>query len=130
MIADATGFREAVVARAEGEAQRFTLLLAEYQQAPDVTRKRLYLETMQHVLSRNPRVFAGSEGNTLLLQMPSGTVAAPVAAAGCHARPAAAARDSGCGRGDRCRCGPPAASCRARCPPRRNPLTCASFPIS
>lgn len=82
MIADATGFREAVVARAEGEAQRFTLLLAEYQQAPDVTRKRLYLETMQHVLSRNPRVLAGSEGNTLLLQMPSGTVAAPVAAAG------------------------------------------------
>jgi membrane protease subunit HflK len=78
MIADATGFREAVVARAEGEAQRFSLLLAEYQQAPEVTRKRLYLETVQQVLSRNPRVVAGSDGNTLLLQLPPGaTTAAP-----------------------------------------------------
>jgi len=71
MVADATGFREAVVARAEGEAQRFTMLLAEYRLAPEVTRTRLYLETMQMVLSRNPRVFAGSEGHTLLLQLPA-----------------------------------------------------------
>lgn len=71
MIADATGFREAVVARAEGEAQRFTMLLTEYRLAPEVTRTRLYLETMQLVLARNPRVLAASDGNTLLLQLPA-----------------------------------------------------------
>jgi membrane protease subunit HflK len=69
-LAAANGYREAVVARAEGEAGRFELLLAEYQKAPEVTRKRLYLETVQLVLSRNPRVVASADGNTLLLQMP------------------------------------------------------------
>jgi membrane protease subunit HflK len=67
-LAAANGYREAVVARAEGEAQRFELLLAEYRKAPDVTRKRLYLETVQQVLAANPRIIAGSDGNTLLLQ--------------------------------------------------------------
>ena len=76
-LAAANGYREAVVARAEGEAARFNLLLAEYRKAPEVTRKRLYLETVQQVLSRNPRVVAGSDGNTLLLQLPTpGTTAA------------------------------------------------------
>ena len=75
-LAAANGYREAVVARAEGEAQRFDLLLAEYRKAPEVTRKRLYLETVQYVLSRNPRVMASDDGNTLLLQLPSSTTAA------------------------------------------------------
>jgi membrane protease subunit HflK len=69
-LAAANGYREAVVARAEGEAQRFDLLLAEYRKAPEVTRKRLYLDTVQYVLSRNPRVIASDDGNTLLLQLP------------------------------------------------------------
>ena len=72
MLADATGYREAVVARAEGEAQRFNLLLDEYTRAPEVTRKRLYLETVQQVLARNPRVIAGNDNGTLLLQLPQG----------------------------------------------------------
>lgn len=67
-LAAANGYREAVVARAEGEAQRFELLLAEYRKAPEVTRKRLYLETVQQVLATNPRIIAGADGNTLLLQ--------------------------------------------------------------
>jgi membrane protease subunit HflK len=67
-LAAANGYREAVVARAEGEAQRFELLLAEYRKAPEVTRKRLYLETVQQVLSTNPRIIAAASGNTLLLQ--------------------------------------------------------------
>lgn len=79
-IAAANGYRESVVARAQGEAERFTLLLAEYQKAPQVTRKRLYLETMQEVMSRNPRVISGSDGNTLLLQLPSAGAASPTPA--------------------------------------------------
>lgn len=72
-LAAANGYREAIVARAEGEAQRFELLLTEYRKAPEVTRKRLYLDTIQLVLSRNPRVVAAADGNTLLLQLPSTT---------------------------------------------------------
>jgi membrane protease subunit HflK len=46
----AEGYRDAKVAEAEGAAARFTALLAEYRKAPEVTRKRLYLETMEEVL--------------------------------------------------------------------------------
>ena len=82
-LAAANGYREAVVARAEGEAQRFELLLAEYRKAPEVTRKRLYLETVQQVLSTNPRIIAGANGTTLLLQpnTPAGATAGDTSAA-------------------------------------------------
>ena len=46
----ALGYREAVVAEATGEAARFVALATEYRKAPVVTRKRLYLETMESVL--------------------------------------------------------------------------------
>jgi membrane protease subunit HflK len=46
----ALGYKEQVVAEAEGESQRFTSVLAEYEAAEDVTRKRLFLETMERVL--------------------------------------------------------------------------------
>lgn len=85
-LAAANGYREAVVARAEGEAQRFELLLAEYRKAPEVTRKRLYLETVQQVLAANPRVIAGASGNTLLLQ-PQATAPGASTAAGDAATP-------------------------------------------
>ncbi|SMP63622.1 FtsH protease activity modulator HflK [Desulfonatronum lacustre] len=55
IINQAEAHKEAVVRRAEGEAQRFLSMLAEYNQAPDVTRTRLYLETMEEVLS-NPEL--------------------------------------------------------------------------
>lgn len=77
IMAAAQGHRDSVIARAEGEAERFGQLLAEYERSPQVVRQRLYLETMQEVLMRNPRVLLGSQGNTLLLQMPGGTAAAP-----------------------------------------------------
>ncbi len=46
----ARGYREALVAEAQGEANRFQALAGEYQRAPDVVRTRLYLETMEQVL--------------------------------------------------------------------------------
>ena len=46
----ALGYKEQVVAEAEGESQRFTSVLIEYEAAEDVTRKRLFLETMERVL--------------------------------------------------------------------------------
>jgi len=50
ILEQAEGYRAQVVNEAEGEASRFLSVLAEYEQAPDVTRRRLYLETMERVL--------------------------------------------------------------------------------
>jgi len=52
-----------VIAQAEGETSRFSKLQAEYSKAPEVTRKRLYIEAMESVLS---------ESNTLLVDVKSG----------------------------------------------------------
>ncbi|KAA2285746.1 FtsH protease activity modulator HflK [Arenimonas fontis] len=64
---EAQGYREATIARAQGAAERFTLLAAEYRKAPEVTRRRLYLETIQEVLANNPKVLASDDGNILYL---------------------------------------------------------------
>lgn len=64
--AEAEGARDAQVAVAEGEAQRFSLLAAQYRQAPDVTRKRLMLETMQEVLAGSPKVIVEGGGENVL----------------------------------------------------------------
>ncbi|PUB13661.1 FtsH protease activity modulator HflK [Yoonia sediminilitoris] len=50
ILEEAEAYRAQVVNQAEGEASRFSAVLAEYQNAPEVTRKRLYLETMERVL--------------------------------------------------------------------------------
>ena len=52
VLEEAEAYRAQVVNEAEGEASRFTAVLQEYQKAPEVTRKRLYLETMEEVLGR------------------------------------------------------------------------------
>lgn len=71
LIEDANGYREEVVARAQGEAERFSKLAAEYRKAPEVTRQRLYLETMQEVLSSTSKVLVSAgEGQNNLLYLP------------------------------------------------------------
>jgi modulator of FtsH protease HflK len=89
---EAEGFRAAAIVRAEGDAQRFTLLADEYRKAPEVTRQRLYLETMQAVLGGNRKVYAGDGNNVLYLPMEGQNGAGPQNAAGNLQRfPAAAA---------------------------------------
>ncbi len=56
----AEGYRARVVNEAEGEASRFTAVLSEYQKAPDVTRQRLYLETMEEVLGNVDKIILDS----------------------------------------------------------------------
>jgi membrane protease subunit HflK len=50
IMEEAEGYRARVVNEAQGEASRFSAVLQEYRKAPEVTRKRLYLETMEQVL--------------------------------------------------------------------------------
>ena len=71
IIEDANGYRDEVISRAKGEADRFTKLVTEYRKAPDVTRERLYLETMQDVYSSTSKVLvSGKEGQNNLLYLP------------------------------------------------------------
>lgn len=56
VLEEAEAYRAQVVNQAEGEASRFTAVLTEYEKAPEVTRKRLYLETMEEVLGRVDKV--------------------------------------------------------------------------
>jgi membrane protease subunit HflK len=51
LIQEAEGYRQQVIAQAEGDAARFNSVYNEYKQAPEVTRKRMYLETMERVMS-------------------------------------------------------------------------------
>jgi membrane protease subunit HflK len=67
---EAEGYKQAVIARAEGEADRFDKLLTEYRRAPEVTRKRMYVETMQEVLSNTSKVMVDVEGGNNLLYLP------------------------------------------------------------
>ncbi|WP_306031346.1 FtsH protease activity modulator HflK [Stappia sp. MMSF_3263] len=62
----ANAYREQAVAEANGQAQRFVKILDEYAKAPDVTRERLYLETLEQVLGKNSKIIidesAGGSG--------------------------------------------------------------------
>ena len=68
---EAEGYKASTIALAEGEANRFISVLKEYQKAPEITRKRLYLETMENVLAKNKKVFLDVEsgGNILYLNL-------------------------------------------------------------
>ena len=61
LLEEANAYRERVVANAEGEASRFDQVYAEYSRAPVVTRERLYLETMQQVLSNTSKIMVNNE---------------------------------------------------------------------
>ena len=66
----AGAYRDQVVARAEGETSRFLQTLKEYKKAPKVTRKRLYLETMEAVLANTSKIVMQAEGGNNLMYIP------------------------------------------------------------
>ncbi len=70
MREDALAYRDRLIANAEGEAARFELLLAEYQAAPEVTRERLYIESIEDVLQRSSKILLDAEGSGNLLYLP------------------------------------------------------------
>lgn len=59
----ANGYKAAVVARATGETSRFSQIASEYVKAPKIMRARLYLETMEEVLSKSGKVVVSTKGN-------------------------------------------------------------------
>jgi membrane protease subunit HflK len=67
---ESTAYRERVIAEAEGDASRFTQLVAEYKKAPEVTRQRLYLETVEQVLGDSSQVLVDVENGNSLMYLP------------------------------------------------------------
>jgi membrane protease subunit HflK len=62
---EAEGYKTASIAEATGDSQRFSLLLDAYRKAPQVTRKRLWLETVENVVQGN-RAIVGADGQQLI----------------------------------------------------------------
>ena len=78
IAAEASGYKAERIARAQGDTASFSLLLTQYKAAPEVTRKRLWLETMEQVMAKNPKVIDGSDGRNIInLSAPQGGNAAP-----------------------------------------------------
>lgn len=79
-ILDAEAYAEQRVRRAQGEAERFLAILNEYQKARDVTRERLYLETMERVLEPTKKyiIDARASGGNLMQFLPIGGDTKPV----------------------------------------------------
>ena len=76
---EAEGYKTASIARATGDAQRFNLLVEQYKAAPEVTRKRLWLETVQQVLADNRKVVGGDGRQLIYVPMQGATTTQPVA---------------------------------------------------
>lgn len=71
IAAQAEGYKAERIARATGDTERFNLLLKEYKAAPEVTRQRLWIETMEQVMAKNPKVIDGSGGRNII-NLPAG----------------------------------------------------------
>ncbi len=91
IVQAAQGYREQVVREAKGQAAAFDQVVAQYRKAPGVTRERLYLETMQEVLSRSRKVIVDAKGATAPIILPPQAFQAPAAAAPAPPPPAATA---------------------------------------
>ena len=67
---ESEGYKQRVIASAEGDASRFKQVLTEYSKAPQVTRERLYLDTMQQIFANTSKVYVDSRSNGNMLYLP------------------------------------------------------------
>jgi membrane protease subunit HflK len=70
LLQEADGHKQRVIAVATGDASRFESVLKEYAKAPQVTRDRLYLDTMQQVFQNTSKVYVDSRSANNLLYLP------------------------------------------------------------
>jgi len=67
---EAEGYKERVVAQSRGEAERFNKLYTEYKLAPEVTKARMYIDTLESVMSNSTKVMIDVEGGNNILYLP------------------------------------------------------------
>ncbi len=82
---EADAYKARIVAQAQGDAQRFRSVLAEYQKAPQVTRDRMYLETMQQVYGNVTKILVDSRQGSNMLYLPLDKIMQQVAGGGAAA---------------------------------------------
>ena len=70
LLEEANGYRASVISTAQGDASRFRQVLAEYEKAPQVTRERMYLDTMQQVFSNVTKLYVDQKAGNSLLYLP------------------------------------------------------------
>ncbi|MGP9765584.1 FtsH protease activity modulator HflK [Halomonas sp. AOP13-D3-9] len=70
IVEQGQGYRESVVAEAQGQANRFNSLLSEYTNAPEIMRERMYLDTMEEVFGKTPKVLLDVSENAPLMYLP------------------------------------------------------------
>jgi len=70
VIEEATAYKSQVTEASVGESQRFLSLLEEYRKAPDVTRDRLYIESMEQVLGNSSKVLIDNDSGNSLMYLP------------------------------------------------------------
>ena len=64
MVQEAEGYKESVIAQAKGDADRFSAILKSYRTGKEVTRERIFLETMEEVLSKTQKTIVDQTGGT------------------------------------------------------------------
>jgi len=70
LLQEADGYKQRVIANAQGDASRFKQILVEYSKAPKVTRDRMYLDTMQQMMTNSSKVLVDQKGGNSLLYLP------------------------------------------------------------
>lgn len=70
ILEEANAYKERVIALAEGEAKRFEKLLVEYKKAPEVTRERLYLDSISEVYANTSKVLVDVDSGNNILYLP------------------------------------------------------------
>lgn len=70
LVEEATAYRDQVTSRAEGEANRFASVLTQYKLSPDVTRQRMYLETVEQVLGASSKIMVSNKTGSQMMYLP------------------------------------------------------------
>ncbi|NBV02469.1 MAG: FtsH protease activity modulator HflK, partial [Burkholderiaceae bacterium] len=96
LLQEAEGYKARVIATADGDATRFKQILTEYAKAPQVTRDRMYIDTMKEVYSNVTKVLVDTTKSNSLLYLPLDKIAAQVSA---ESAQAATAPNSSMGSG-------------------------------
>ena len=77
IIEEAKAYRVKLIKSAEGEALRFSKLYEEYRKSPEVTRERLYIESVESVLGNSTKIMIDVDGGNNLLYLPLDKILEP-----------------------------------------------------
>ena len=70
LLEEANAYKQQVIAEAEGDASRFTAIRTEYERAPEVTRNRMYLDTLQNIMANTGKVVVDVDGGNNMMYLP------------------------------------------------------------